>query len=171
MGLPQTVDSTFEWREVGAQVKIRMERGGGLDRRAMFEIPQAVIDDGHGVVRLMMDAGAVARPSDHSDVTDSRLLGVVVFQVEFAPLPPREPEELRRDDLLSLLDAPAWWLVEAEGQQAPVERGTLRQAVREALAILATDAVLERVYASELGMELSLDEIDELGGRLGLGAG
>ena len=164
--LAPTSEAPFSVTANGVPLAVNMERGGGLDRRVTFEIPQALIDDGHGVVRLVMDAGAVARPSDHADVTDSRMLGVVVFRVEFTPLPPAGPEKLRRDYLLSLLDAPAWWLVEAEGQEAPVECATLRQAVREARVILATDAVLERVYASELGVDLTLDEIAALGERL-----
>ena len=149
-----TVDADFTVTANGVPLAVNLQRGGGLDRQAKFEIPQAVVDDGQGVVRLVMDAGAVARPSDHGDIADSRLLGVVVFRVEFAPLPPRGVEDLRRDYLRALLDTPAWWLVEAEGQEAPVQCGTLRQAVRAAVALRESGVEPDRVYADEVGVEL-----------------
>ncbi|MBK5264496.1 MAG: sulfotransferase family 2 domain-containing protein [Alphaproteobacteria bacterium] len=53
-----------------------------LSFEARFIIPQSVIVDGDGLVRLVLDAGPTVRPADHGG-TDDRVLGVVVFRIGF----------------------------------------------------------------------------------------
>lgn len=53
--------------------------------RARFVIPPAAIIAGDGAVRLVLDAGAPRRPTDHGGV-DDRMLGIVVFRIAVCPV-------------------------------------------------------------------------------------
>ena len=53
--------------------------------QARFTIPTAAIAAGDGAVRLVLDAGAPGRPTDHGGV-DDRVLGIVVFRIAVSPV-------------------------------------------------------------------------------------
>ena len=69
----------------GTALDVDVRKTSATSRNAWFEIPEAIVAAGGGVVRLAVDVGTVVRPSDHGGA-DQRQLGVVVFRVEFAPL-------------------------------------------------------------------------------------
>ncbi|MBC7636147.1 MAG: sulfotransferase family 2 domain-containing protein [Acetobacteraceae bacterium] len=75
-------EANFTVTANGVSLTVEQTQVADFSFEARFIIPQNLIADGGGLMRLVLDAGPTARPTDQGG-TDDRVLGVVVFRIGF----------------------------------------------------------------------------------------
>ena len=84
MGLTATADSTFEWRDIGAQVtgnerqhKVALTRGGAAEQAGQIELAHHAQRSGHMAVRQgAQDLHQLARAADHGAASEEHAQAV-----------------------------------------------------------------------------------------------